>query len=64
MVAAFGEGFGDGKTKFGVKGKRGGVVGFDAEDNGFVPGCAGGFDEGGEQGFAEALSLCGGVTHA
>ena len=60
MVTAFAEGFGDCKAEFGVKRNGGGIVGFYAENDGFVPGAAGGIDKGGEQGFAKALSARGG----
>jgi len=56
MIAAFTEGFGDFKAKLDVKRNGSKVVGFNAEDNGFVPGAAGSLDEGSEQGFAESLS--------
>lgn len=56
MIAAFGEGLGDGKTEFGVEANGGGIVGFDAERNGLITGGASRLDEGGQDGLAEALS--------
>jgi hypothetical protein len=60
MITAFAEGFDDCKAEFGVKRNGGGIICFDAENDGCVPGAAGGIDEGGEQGFAKALSTRGG----
>ncbi len=56
VIAALGEGLGDGKAEFGVETNGGGVVGFDAEGDGCVTSGTGGVDEGGQDGFAESLS--------
>jgi hypothetical protein len=56
VVAAFDEGLGDGKAGFGIESNCGGVVGFDAEDDRGITSGASGVNEGGQDGFAEALS--------